>query len=189
MEETNEIIKKGKLNKTWLLVIGLVILTVVLLITSFASKNFSPLKSTTNNENADFAHTSLSVSEDVRTISEGNYETDVLINTNGDKISGAQIELAFEPTLLTNVDISPGNFLSNPNILIKSIDTKNGTIKFIIAIKPGEKTVGGTGTIATLSFTKISSDPTNISFLPTSQISTTGLNKSVLKETISADIP
>lgn len=189
MEETNEIIKKSKLNKTWLLVIGLVILTVVLLLVSFASRNFSPFKSPTSNENSDFANTSLSISDEIRTISEGNYETDVLINTNGDKISGAQIELAFEPTLLTNVDISPADFLSNPSVLIKSIDTKNGTIKLIIAIKPGEEMVGGTGAIATISFTKTSSEPTNISFLPTSQVSTTGLNKSVLKETISADIP
>lgn len=188
MDEINNEIKKKKLNKTWILVAGLVILTVLLLVASFASKNLSPLKSVTQNEKTDFAHTSLTVSEDIITTPDGNYETEITINTNGDKISGVQIELSFDPKILTNVDIAPGNFLNNPTVLEKTIDTKNGVIKYTVAIKPGEKTVEGTGTLTVLSFTKIGSEPTNINFLPTSQVSTTGLNQSVLKETISAEI-
>jgi hypothetical protein len=48
--------------------------------------------------------------------------------------------------------------------------------------------VKGTGTIAVLSFTKTGSEETAISFLPQSQVSTLGLNESVLNETVSAFI-
>lgn len=188
MDENIQNIKKGP-KKTWIIIAGIVALIAIPLIIFLASKGLNPISKDNTNKKTAITRTSLAVSEDIRTISDGNYETDIIINTNGDKISGAQLELAFEPTLLTKVDITPGDFLTNPSVLIKSVDTENGTIRYIIAIKPGEEIVGGTGVIATLSFTKTSSEPSNISFLPTSQVSTTGLNQSILKETISADIP
>ena len=188
MEENLNTNKKSKLNKTWLLVAGLVILTVVLLVISLTSKNFSPLKSTPKEVNVDFAHTSLLISENVRQIPGGGYETDVMINTDEDEISGAQIELSFDPKALTNVDIAPGTFINNPTVLIKSVDTKTGVIRYAIAIKPGDKMVKGTGTIAVVKFNKISTTPTYINFLPQSQVATTSHNQSLLKETTSAVI-
>lgn len=189
MEENLSQIKKSNLNKTWVLVAGLVILTAVLLIVSLTSKSFSPLSSNPKNLKTDFAHTSLSISEEIRpSTSSGKYETDVIINTDKDEISGAQIELSFDPKILTNVDIAPGGFIENPNILIKTIDNKTGVIRYAIAIKPGGKSVKGTGVIAVISFTKIGSGETFINFLPQSQVSTSGYNQSVLKETVSAVI-
>lgn len=187
-ENTNNIVKKNKLNKTWILVAGLVILTAVLLIVSLTSKNFSPLKSTPKEIRVDFAHTSLAVSEDIRQLTSGKYETDITINTNEDEISGAQIELSFDPKSLTNVDIVPGTFINEPAILIKTIDTGTGVIRYVIAIKPGDKMVKGEGIIATVSFNKVGSDPTYINFLPQSQVSTTSHIQSLLKETASAVI-
>ncbi len=187
-DNSNNIIKKNKLNKTWLLVAGLVILTVVLLVVSLTSKNFSPLRSTPKEVKVDFAHTSLLVSEDVRQAPDGGFETDVIINTSEDEISGAQIELSFDPKALTNVDIKPGTFINSPAILIKTIDTKTGTVRYAIAIKPGDKMVKGEGVIATISFNKTNAEETFINFLPQSQVSTTGHNQSVLRETISAVI-
>lgn len=188
MEENINSIKKNKLNKTWLLVAGLVILTVILLVVSLTSKNFSPLRSTSKNVKVDFAHTSLVVSEDVRQTSNGKYETDVIINTNEDEISGAQIELSFDPKSLTNLDITPGTFINSPAILLKTVDLKTGVIRYAIAIKPGDKMVKGTGTLATISFNKVGSSATSINFLPQSQVSTTSHNQSLLKETTSAVI-
>ncbi len=189
MEKNSTNTIRNESNKKWLLVAGLIILIAAPIIILLSSKGLNLISKNGNNQQIAEANTSLSVSEDIRSTSESTYETDIVINTNGNKISGAQIELAFEPTLLTNVDITPGNFLSNPTVLTKTIDTTNGVIRYIIAIKPGDETIDGTGVIATLSFTKTSQEPTNIGFLPTSQVSTTGLNQSILKETISADIP
>ncbi len=187
-DNSNNIVKKNKLNKTWLLVAGLVILTVVLLVVSLTSKNFSPLRSTPKEVKVDFAHTSLAVSEDVRQSPDGGYETDVTINTYEDEISGAQIELSFDPKVLTNVDIEQGTFINSPAVLIKTVDTKTGVIRYAIAIKPGDKMVKGEGVIATISFNKTGSTPTNLNFLPQSQVSTTAHSQSLLRETTSAVI-
>ncbi len=187
-DNSNNITRKNKLNKTWLLVAGLVILTGVLLFVSLTSKNFSPLRSTPKNVKVDFAHTSLAVSENVRQAPNGKYETDVIINTNGDNISGAQIELSFDPKALTNIDIKPGTFIDNPTVLIKTIDTKTGTVRYAVAIKPGDKMIKGEGIVAVISFTKIGTTSTYINFLPQSQVSTTDHNQSVLRETVSAII-
>lgn len=188
MEENINNVKKNKLNKTWLLVAGLVILTVVLLVVSLTSKSFSPLKSTPKEVKVDFAHTSLAVSEDIRQLANGKYETDVIINTSEDEISGAQIELSFDPKALTNVDITPGTFINQPAILIKTIDTSTGVIRYAIAIKPGDKMVKGEGVIATISFNKVGNEPTTLNFLPQSQVSTTSHTQSLLRETASAVI-
>ncbi len=188
MEENLNNVKKNGLNKTWILVAGLVILTIILLAVSLTSKNFSPLKSTPKNVKVDFAHTSLAISEDVRQLSDGKYEADVIINTNGDEISGAQIELSFDPKALTNIDIKPGTFIENPTVLIKTVDTKTGTVRYAVAIRPGEKMVKGTGAIAVINFTKSGATPTYINFLPQSQVSTTAHSQSLLKETTSAVI-
>lgn len=187
-DNSNNIVKKNKLNKTWLLVAGLVILTVVLLVVSLTSKNFSPLRSTPKEVKVDFAHTSLAVSEDVRQSPDGGYETDVTINTYEDEISGAQIELSFDPKVLTNVDIEQGTFINSPAVLIKTVDTKTGVIRYAIAIKPGDKMVKGEGVIATISFNKTGTTPTNLNFLPQSQVSTTAHSQSLLRETTSAVI-
>lgn len=189
MEENLNNDKKSKLNKTWLLVAGLVILTIVLLVVSLTSKNFSPLKGGTRDEVVEKARTSLSISEELRPLeTSGKYETDIVINTNGDEISGTQIELSFDPKAISSVDITPGDFIPDPTVLIKSIDTKTGVIRYAIAIKPGDKMVKGTGVIATISFTKTGTEETYINFLPQSQVSTTGHNQSVLRETVSAVI-
>ena len=63
MEENLKSIKNSSLNKTWLLVAGLVILTVALLVVSLNSKNFPGLPTSSKDVKTDFAHTSLAISE------------------------------------------------------------------------------------------------------------------------------
>ena len=189
MEENVEKLKKNSLNKTWLLVAGLVILTVVLLVVSLTSKSFSPLPKSPKAVKTDVARTSLSISEEPRasTVS-GTYETDVNINSDDNKISGVQLELVFDPKILTKVDIRPGDFLKNPVIIIKKIDLANGRISYALANKPGEKGVRGMGSVAVISFSKASAQETNISFLPHTEVASPGNDQSVLRQTSSAVI-
>lgn len=189
MEENIEKLKKSSLNKTWLLVSGLVILTVVLLVISLTSKNFSQLPKNFETAKTDIAHTSLSISEEPRTSSiSGTYETDVIINSDKDKISGVQLELVFDPKILTKVDIKPGSFIKNPVVIIKKVDVANGRISYALANKPGENPVKGMGTIAVISFSKVEIADTNISFLPHTEVASPGITLSVLKKTSSAVI-
>lgn len=189
MEENVKSKKNSNLNKTWLLVAGLVILTAILLVVSLNSKNFPGLPSESKEVKTDFAHTSLSISEEPRasTVS-GTFEVGITIDTDKNEITGVQLELTFDPSILGRVDIKPGDFLKNPAVLIKDIDIKNGRITYALGNRPGEKAVKGTGTVAILSFSKGSQVETGINFLPHTAVSSPGHNQSVLKETVSAVI-
>lgn len=189
MEENINAIKKSSLNKTWLLVAGLVILTVILLVVSLNSKNIPGAPTVSKDTKTDFAFTSLEISQDARASSvSGNYEVDIKIDTDKNEVTGVQLELTFDPSKLTKVNIVPGGFLLNPAVLIKDIDTKNGRITFALGNKPGEKAVKGSGVVAVLSFSKATPEATNINFLPHSAVSAPGYNQSVLRETVSAVI-
>lgn len=189
MEENIKSIKNSSLNKTWLLVAGLVTLTVILLVASLNSKNFPKAPTVSKDTKTDFAFTTLEISEDARASSvSGSYEVDINIDTDKNEITGVQLELTFDPTKLTKVNIAPGDFLLDPAVLIKDIDIKNGRITYALANKPGEKAVKGSGKIALLSFSKAAPETTNINFLPHTAVSAPGYNQSVLRETFSAVI-
>ena len=189
MEDNIKSIKNSSLNKTWLLVTGLVILTVILLVVSLSAKNFPKAPTVSKDTKTDFAFTSLEISQDARASSvSGSYEVDINIDTDKNEITGVQLELTFDPSKLTKVNIVPGDFLLGPAVLIKDIDTKNGRITFALGNKPGEKAVKGSGTVAVLSFSKAAPEATNINFLPHTAVSAPGYNQSVLRETVSAVI-
>ncbi len=182
-------IKKNNLNKTWLLVAGLVILTVILLVVSFTAKNipFNPLSNKGNEANE--SRTSLSFSETPRaSTTPGTYEIDINIDSRENLVAGAQLELVFDPEFLSSVIIKPGDYLTNPTVLINKINNKDGRATYAIAIPPQAKAVKGKGVIAVISFTKIKTGETSINFLPHTQIASPGINYSVLKETVSAII-
>lgn len=188
-EEVVKDVKKGNFNKSILLVIGLIILTVVLLVLSFMVKKSSRAPSATTKTQNSFAQTNLSISENPRVAStSGSYETDVNITSGANKITGAELVLSFDPKVLTNVDIKPGSFISGPTVIQKQIDTTQGTIKLIFGTSRGAKGVSGTGQLAVISFTKTSAENTDINFLPDTLISAEGYDQSVLSKTSSAVI-
>ncbi|MBI2621813.1 MAG: hypothetical protein HYW63_04200 [Candidatus Levybacteria bacterium] len=187
MGEIIKSIKNSSLNKTWLLVSVLVILTIVLLVLSLNSKNVTRTSTETENIETDFRHTALSISEEVRRSSpSGTYEVDINIDTKNNEVTGVQLELTFDPKILTRVDIKEGEFIIDPTILIKDINTESGRITFALVNKPGQKAVKGEGVVAVFSFSKISPAETEINFLPHTAVSAPGINQSVLKETVSA---
>jgi hypothetical protein len=180
---------KVKVNKTMALVVFLIALTGVLLIASLQSKVSSPFKTTGVTKEADFAHSSLAVSEQPRIDAiTGNKEVDINLNSGDNKVTGAQIELTYDPKVLTDVDIKPGTFFTNPVVVGKTIDTKTGRITFMVGNEIGQQGIQGTGPVAVLSFTKTVPDETTLDLLPESLVTAQGYQSSVLKETSSAVI-
>lgn len=180
----------NKINKTVLLVIGLVILTGVLLFISLASKNNSLIPGISKNEEeVNFAHTSLSISEEVRqSAAAGKYETDINIDTTDNKVTGVQLEVSFDPLVLRNVDIVSGDFLTDPVVIQKTIDQANGTITYVLGAPLGGSGMQGKGVVAVISFTKAGNAETTIGFLPQTLVTAEGQDESVLKETAGASI-
>lgn len=109
---------------------------------------------------------------DAITNPQGLYTVDVIANTNGQSISGIQLELSYDPALLTNVTITPSEnnlFGQNPAILINNIDPDLGRITYVISLGGlNDEEVSGNGSIATLTFNAVASEirTTEISILP-----------------------
>ena len=79
-----------------------------------------------------------------------------------------QVELSYDPRVLTGVSLSPGDYFQHPTVMLNLVDTKTGRISY--AIESADKTPHGTtGTVAEITFTvnpAFSGKETNIFFLP-----------------------
>lgn len=112
---------------------------------------------------------------------------DILIDTAGQPVAGAQIELAYDPTVLTNVKLIPASdpfFGPSAAVLINSVDPPQGRISYAVGISPDESEKTGSGSLVTLTFNvnRIASVATSpISFLTKSAVTTLSTQGSVLK--------
>ncbi len=126
--------------------------------------------------------------------SAASYTTDVTINTGTNKVTAVQLELSFDPKAITNVEIKPGPFLTNPIELLRKVDNQNGTISYALgAGVTGGKLQGiqGQGTVAVITFTEIGlpGSYTQINFLPKTLVTGEGTARSVLKSSFSTSFP
>lgn len=115
---------------------------------------------------------------------------DVLINTSSNKATAVQLEIGFDPLQILNIDIVPGDFLSQPIVLIDDIDLKNGKISYALAITPSGSPKTGTGTVAKIYFTLKNSafGKTDLTLLPKTLVTAEGEEASVLKNATGASI-
>lgn len=97
------------------------------------------------------------------------YSAQVVVNTHGQKISGIQLDLAYDPAILRNVRVTPSQnnlFGPNPAVLINSIDPDLGRITLAISLPDlNDEEISGNASIANITFS------TNTSSTPTAQIS------------------
>lgn len=107
----------------------------------------------------------------------------VMVAANGNKITGAQLNLAYDPKVLSNVTIKSGTFFQNPTVLFNTVDKVNGRISYVLAISPNGEEATGSGTVATISYTLLPTlnATTAISFLPKTGLTQQGILGSVLK--------
>lgn len=105
----------------------------------------------------------------------------VHINTKKNKVTAVQLELSYDPTLLSDVNIVPGPFFTERTELLKEI--KNGTILYSLGVTPGMPGKKGKGIIATVTFRMDTGDSTitPIAFLPKTMVTAEGESFSVLK--------
>jgi hypothetical protein len=109
------------------------------------------------------------------------YTSNITLTTERGKTTAVEIELSYDPKVLSNVDIKPGPFFSNPTILSKKIDAVNGKVSYILGIGLGQYPVDGNGTIAILSFTPLlKSGIATLVLLPKSEVTVAGTRPSIL---------
>jgi hypothetical protein len=167
-----------------LVILLLALITVALLLTALSAKKFSPKQQAVvpTPTPAAYVQSNLSLSSPQKN-SNGVYSSNVEISTGNNQVTGVQIDISYDPTVLTNVDIKTGSFFTNPTVLSKKIDAEKGILTYTLFVNPAQKSVSGSGTVAVLSFSTLAGakTPTKINLLPTSEAVAMGQFESVLK--------
>lgn len=189
-------------RKTLSLIIILLILTIVLVIVAVTTKDpvITPdgMKSATPTTSAEKpspttvpAHTLLRLSPNPVTPPTAGTTSattvTVEIDTDGDNVRGVQLEIAYDPALLTGMTIKPGTFFTEPTALpIGGVNAKIGRITYAITSSSIKASKSGKGSIATLSFYPVrnsGSASTPITILEKSLVTAAGMGtQSVLKQ-------
>lgn len=118
------------------------------------------------------------------------YTIDVNANTNDQSISGIQLELAYDPALITNVTVTPSKnnlFGQNPNVLINSVDQELGRISFMITLGGiNDEEVNGSANIANITFNAVPSETTTteIAILPKTTVRSLRSTNSLLRDAL-----
>jgi hypothetical protein len=95
----------------------------------------------------------LTLSPENKTVLAGRQNSiDITIGSDGNYPTEIQLEMSYDPTALTNVQVTPGDFLPNAKILLNNIDTATGRISFAVILPPKQKPINRSGVIATISF-------------------------------------
>lgn len=183
-------------KKTLALIIILLVLTVVLLaVALYSNTSTSKQPAQQKQEQAQsnqptptpFAHTLLSLSPNPVIPPAGSSSAttvNVNVDTQGDDINAVQLEIAYDPAVLTNMTIKPGDFFPDPNVLpVGGVDAKTGRITFAVAPSSIRQSKRGQGTVAVLTFypRRTGASQTQIKILDKSLVTSFGISRSVLK--------
>jgi len=114
------------------------------------------------------------------------YSIPIEISTGENKVTAVQLEMQYDPEVLADVTIVPGQFFVNSDILLDQINAKTGRISYALGVGLTAQGISGKGIIANIIFypkTKIQ-EKTAIQFLPKTLVTATGANGSVLKQVV-----
>lgn len=179
-------------KKTLILVLGLITLTSLLLVLALSqNKNTqekAPIIETVSTPS--LKQTNLYLSPNSLVVSSSTGEINVDLSTEENNVTAVQLEMAYDPKILGGIDIKPGDFFDNPDVLMKTIDQKNGRISYALILPPDSLARKGTGTVAVISFKVLNkkAEQTTISFLPKTLVTAEGVDPSVLKTSTGATI-
>ncbi len=181
-------------KKTIALIIALFTTTVILIIlavfpvTQKTSISITPTPTVESEAETVLTLTPAVASTSAVASGSANYSMNVNILTGKNKVNAVQLELSYDSEALVNVDIKPGDFFTNPIVLLKNIDTETGRISYALAAPLGGDGKTGSGTVATLVFTPLGKNETTVKFLPKTQVAADGIQTSVLKSTVDTTI-
>lgn len=176
-------------RKTLALISGLVLVTVVLFVV--ALKSNKQQVAPPMHEQQVMQPTPTSPAHSVLTLSPNPVmvapykqgSVDVNINTSDNAVTAVQLEIAYDPTVITNVKVVTGQLFQNPVVLINKNNAQTGRYTYAFGIQPNHTTVNGMGAVATITFTakNVPGKQSQLALLPTSLVTARGVASSVLK--------
>jgi hypothetical protein len=110
-------------------------------------------------------------------VNPGSYNhLDVVVNTKSSIASIIQLEIAYDPEAITDVSVLPGTYFMSANVLLNTIDKKNGRISYAIAPSNNQKPNTNAHTVAIINFRAnlVNNIQTKFTFLPKTAIQYNG---------------
>lgn len=175
-------------KRTLFLIFALFVITAVLLVMALYKPSAPQTTTTVVPTKEPVAQTILSFGELLVATSSSttvSYSLPINITTGKNRVTAVQLELLYDPQVLSNISVNPGSFFQNPIALLNQIDTQTGRISYAFGISPTSEGVMGKGMAAVLTFNarKGLDEETAILFLPKTLVTAEGITESVLKET------
>lgn len=179
-------------RKTLALITGLVLVTVILFVVALragqqqnAPSTPQPTQAAVQAEPTTPAHTVLAMQPNPLTVGSGQQgRAEVTIDASDNDVTAVQLELGYDPNILSNVKVVPGALIQNPAVLIDKNDPATGRYTYAFGITPNGTPVKGTGVVATVTFTVKAGQAgkeTQLGLLPTTLVTARGVANSVLK--------
>lgn len=174
-------------RKTLALIAGLVLVTIILFIIALRtgqSQNQNPPVKTAVMPTIDRAHSVLSMTPNPIDVLSGKVTTvEVNIDPSDNPVTAVQLEMLYDPTMLTNVKVTPGPLFQGGNILIDKNDAQTGKYTYAVGIQPSQNTINAKGVVATVSFVArgLIGKQSQIQLLPTSLVTARGIETSVMR--------
>lgn len=140
------------------------------------------------------AYTTLMLSPSTLSLSSNSGSLAVMIDTGkGSKtnaVTAIQMELQYDPKMITNVILTPGTFIPGAAVLVNTTDKLTGRMTYALAIPPSGDGTSGVGTVATIQFQSLlpKGKSTQFSLLPTTLVTAQGIAESVFLKGTNATI-
>lgn len=192
-------------KQTLALIVGLVLITFILFVIALKTSTPTPqsaektqvannmtgtanqdssTQAMSDGEEQDAKQTVLNILPNPVSISSGQKgSVNVNIDTSDNKVTGVQLEIAYDPNFISGIDVNPGGIFSNWNVLQKVNKVAEGRYTFMLGMTPSQTPFQGSSTVATISFTALNKpgESTQLGLLPTSLVTVRGVSNSVLK--------
>ncbi|HSA83802.1 MAG TPA: cohesin domain-containing protein [Patescibacteria group bacterium] len=185
-------------RKTLFLLVGLIILTVILIVIavqvgSNQQTQQTAIKTTgvTVSPTPDVAHTTLMMSPNPIQVATGRTgSVDVIIDPSDNEVTAVQLELLYDPSMVSNVKVVPGPLFPNAAVLLNKNNATEGTYTYAYGIQPGQKAVTAKGVAATVTFTARGTlgKQSQIILQPNTLVTARAVANSVLKEGIGTTV-
>ena len=185
-------------RRTYVLIAALLIITVILVAKAIAPGKPSvtpPPPSVVGKPSPTIAppHSILSFSPKPLVVSSSSGSIDINIDTGKDNVTGVQLEMSYDPSVLIITDkyLMPGTFIENPTILRNRVNNVAKTISYALFVPLSDEPKKGIGKVATIKFVlnrNATLKQTTIVLRPTSLVTASGIETSVLKSATNATI-
>lgn len=176
-------------RKTLALISGLIVVVIILFavaLNSNENKTATVKKTVTQPTPTTPAHTTLNLSPNPVVVAPGKQgSVEVNIDTSDNQVTAIQLEIAYDPNIITNIKVSPGPLFANAVMLMNHNKKTAGRYVYALGIMPNSPTINGNGQAATITFTAIgkAGQTSQLALLPTSLATARGISNSVLKQT------